>query len=242
MPARKTLDVRGAGATPAAHGAAVLADPTGRRARRMRLAGRLVAAAFALWLSALVLAGLGLLPTGSVPLAHRIHSGPAPREDPGVARAGTPAALVSATASGPAARAVPVPRARAHTTRPASGHAPSRTPKRTAARKRAVSGTVPLAPATPHARNPHPATPRATANPKPNYGKSGTTPGHTRTPRGHATLRPTATGTPAPMPTPKPHEHSGGHATSTPSATRTPAPMPTPKPHEHSGGNRSRGN
>jgi hypothetical protein len=185
--ARQTTDLRGAAATSAARGTAVLADPTGRRARRMRLAGRLVVVAFTLWLCALMIAGLDLLPSGSVPLAHRIHAGPAPqsrsREDPVVARAGTPAALVPAMASGPAARALLGTPAR-HAIRLASGHAPSRTPKGTAARKRPVLGTVPLATVTPRARNPHAATPGATANPKPGHGKSGTAPGQTRTARG----------------------------------------------------------
>jgi hypothetical protein len=215
MPATKTIDLRGAAGTPGARGAAVLADPTGRRARRMRLAGRLVAAGFTFWLSALVLAGLGLLPTGSVPFAQRIHAGAAPpalsRDHPFVARAGTPPVLAPTMASAAADRAAPGRSARARTTRPASGRAPSRT-KYTAARKRPATGTVSLATAT-HAGNPHPVTPRATATPKPSHGKSGTAPGHTRTPRGQATRTPTATGTLAPMSPPKLHGHAGGNGT-----------------------------
>ncbi|MEA2375028.1 MAG: hypothetical protein QOD53_1491 [Thermoleophilaceae bacterium] len=48
--------------------AAILADPTGRRARRLRLAGRIVASILLIWLCGLVLAGLGLLPVDDVPL------------------------------------------------------------------------------------------------------------------------------------------------------------------------------
>lgn len=47
----------------------VLADPTGRRARRLRVAGRIVGSLLLLWLCGLVLAGLGLLPVSDVPLA-----------------------------------------------------------------------------------------------------------------------------------------------------------------------------
>jgi hypothetical protein len=46
----------------------VLADPTGRRRRRMAIAGRLATAALGLWLIVLILGGLGLQPLAGVPL------------------------------------------------------------------------------------------------------------------------------------------------------------------------------
>jgi hypothetical protein len=47
----------------------VLADPSGRRARRLHAAGRIAGSLLLLWLCGLVLAGLGLLPVSDVPLA-----------------------------------------------------------------------------------------------------------------------------------------------------------------------------
>jgi hypothetical protein len=61
------VDLRGRHAVIAA--AQVLADPSGRRARMLRRAGRVIAVVFLLWLFGLILAGLGILPAGSVPLA-----------------------------------------------------------------------------------------------------------------------------------------------------------------------------
>lgn len=72
-----TIDLRGS--QPPAVPAQVLADPTGRRARRLRRAGRLLAAMFVLWLAGLWLAGLGLLPAGYIPLSRPLGNGaPAP--------------------------------------------------------------------------------------------------------------------------------------------------------------------
>lgn len=61
-------------------GLAVLEDPTGRRARWMRRAGRLVFALFLGWLLAIVLGGLGLVPVAGIPFTHvlRPSSGPSP--------------------------------------------------------------------------------------------------------------------------------------------------------------------
>lgn len=53
---------------------AVLADPTGHRARRLHVAGRILAAVLLVWLCGLVLAGLGLLPLDDVPLGNALRA------------------------------------------------------------------------------------------------------------------------------------------------------------------------
>jgi hypothetical protein len=63
----RVIDLRGARDT--ARAPSVLADPSGRRARRLRVAGRIVGSLLLLWLCGLVLAGLGLVPVSDVPLA-----------------------------------------------------------------------------------------------------------------------------------------------------------------------------
>jgi hypothetical protein len=55
----------------------VLLDPSGGRARALAWGGRVVAFVFLLWLIGLVFAGLGLLPSGAIPLG-RALVGPAP--------------------------------------------------------------------------------------------------------------------------------------------------------------------
>jgi hypothetical protein len=78
-----TIDLRGQRVV--AELAPVLADPTGRRARYLARAGRLIAVVLLLWLLGLLLAGIGILPTGDVPLggsvasqAPRLHALPTP--------------------------------------------------------------------------------------------------------------------------------------------------------------------
>jgi hypothetical protein len=76
----EVVDIRGRRALPAC--APVLADPSGRRARMLRRGGRCVALLFLLWLIGLVLAGLGILPTGDVPLGGALAGPSSPREIP----------------------------------------------------------------------------------------------------------------------------------------------------------------
>src|SRR3954454_6574276 len=64
----RVSDLRGNAGVPAP--AAVLEDPTGRRRRRLRVAGRVLAVALTLWLVALVLGSVGLSPVPGVPFAH----------------------------------------------------------------------------------------------------------------------------------------------------------------------------
>ena len=68
------------GTTVGGGGSSVLEDPTGRRARWLRRAGRLVFVLFLGWLLAIVLGGLGLMPVTGIPLVHvlRPSQGPPP--------------------------------------------------------------------------------------------------------------------------------------------------------------------
>ena len=54
--------------------APVLADPSGRRARYLGRAGRAIAVVFLLWLLGLLLAGVGILPAGDLPLGRSVVS------------------------------------------------------------------------------------------------------------------------------------------------------------------------
>jgi hypothetical protein len=80
-PARaRVIDLRGVRRP--AQPASVLADPSGRRARRLRVAGRVLGSLFLLWLCGLVLAGLGLLPVSDVPLAGSLRAADEPAQVP----------------------------------------------------------------------------------------------------------------------------------------------------------------
>src|SRR5690242_10771976 len=78
------VDLRGRTPVPAAP--PVLADPSGRRARVLARAGRVVAIVFLVWLAGLALAGLGILPAGDVPLGPVI----AAQSPPGLGRVPAP--------------------------------------------------------------------------------------------------------------------------------------------------------
>jgi len=84
-------DLRGGIATGRAVSAlGVLEDPTGRRARIMRRAAVAVGVLFSFWLVGLTLCGLGLLPSGSLPLSSALapSNGPPPFPAGGLQRAG----------------------------------------------------------------------------------------------------------------------------------------------------------
>jgi hypothetical protein len=108
------LDLRG-GASATRHTAAVLEDPSGRRRVRMRWLARAAGACLCVWLAALVLAGVGLIPRGVAPLAGVLTAPDAPRDGSG--------SRGISTHSGPAA----VSHHGAVTGRPADA-APSRAP------------------------------------------------------------------------------------------------------------------
>ena len=57
---------------------AVLADPSGRRARLLARGGRVLALGALLWVAALALAGVGILPAGDVPLGQAVAGPQAP--------------------------------------------------------------------------------------------------------------------------------------------------------------------
>jgi hypothetical protein len=59
-------------------GPAVLEDPTGRRARWWRRAGRCVFLLFLAWLLAVVLGGLGLMPVAGIPFTHVLRPSQGP--------------------------------------------------------------------------------------------------------------------------------------------------------------------
>jgi hypothetical protein len=211
------IDLRGSGRSSSEDDFGVLADPSGRRRRGLRQAGRAVAVLFALWLAALALAGLGLLPGVGIPLASRTtaHGAPPPLDErsPLVAAQNTRPTLThaaTATAS-PVVKPAPVdPRS------PGLAHrrAAARDRKTARERRTAVVRPVPtaIAPAAtapasaPAAATPvphRPATPPGQTEPAP--GHSGTAPGQTR---------PAKTPTPTPTPTPV-HGKSGtapGHS------------------------------
>jgi hypothetical protein len=61
---------------------AVLEDPTGRRARWLRRAGRCVFLLFLGWLLAIVLGGLGLMPIAAIPFVRILRPSQGPRALP----------------------------------------------------------------------------------------------------------------------------------------------------------------
>lgn len=61
-----------------AGGFAILEDPTGRRARWLRRGGRIVFLVFLVWLLAIVLGGLGLIPVAGIPLVHVLRPSQGP--------------------------------------------------------------------------------------------------------------------------------------------------------------------
>jgi len=77
MGARSAV-LMGIGAKVGGDGSAVLEDPTGRRARWLRRAGRCVFLLFLGWLLAIVLGGLGLMPAAGIPFAHVLRPSQGP--------------------------------------------------------------------------------------------------------------------------------------------------------------------
>jgi hypothetical protein len=77
MGARSAV-LMGVGTTVGGGGSVVLEDPTGRRARWLRRAGRCVFLLFLGWLLAIVLGGLGLTPVAAIPFAHVLRASQGP--------------------------------------------------------------------------------------------------------------------------------------------------------------------
>ena len=198
-PQTTTIDLRGSGRASSGEDFGVLADPSGRRRRSLRRAGRAVTVLFGLWLAALALAGLGLLPDVGIPLASRTTADGAPppldERSPLVAAKDSRPALTHAATATATAKATPTPVAPRCTgpTRPR----PTVRERRAAAVRPVPSGTAPAAtsPAgTPAAATPAPLRPAtAPGHAAPSPGHSGTAPGQTRPAK---TPVPTATPTP----------------------------------------------
>ena len=68
----RVSDLRGSAVPPSGE-STILEDPTGRRRRLMRLAGRAVAVILSLWLAALLFAGIGVGPLANIPFARIVH-------------------------------------------------------------------------------------------------------------------------------------------------------------------------
>jgi hypothetical protein len=133
------------------HEPGVLEDASGRRARWMRRAGRVVFLVFLVWLAAILLGGLGLTPVPHLPFAHTLRPSPGPAPVKLPPPAPTPAAdLVPALP----ATAVPLPTTHGH-----SATAPGHT---TTTRGRSATAPGHTKTTTTH-------------------GRSTTTPGHTKT-------------------------------------------------------------
>ena len=169
----------------------VLADPTGRRRRRLAIAGRIATAALALWLAVLILGGLGLQPLAGIPIVGDLGAGEAA---PPALPKRVQAAVARRTTVAPATRAVraPVTTVPVPSRRPAVT-APSRA--KTLPRARKTPATTPAS--RPQAR-PAGAHPALTPSP------TTTAPGQTRTPPGQTKTGPgPPTTTPGTTPHPK---------------------------------------
>jgi hypothetical protein len=204
------IDLRGSEGSAGGADFSVLADPTGRRGRRLRHAGRAVAVLFALWLAALVLAGLGLLPGDGIPLASRSGSGTEPPP------LGARSPLVPAKGSEPALaarRATPTAASHARSAPASAGSPPAR--RRQAARapqvaplRKRTTAPAPRSTSPPPAATATPIATQAPHRPTTPPGKSGTSPGHAGTAPGQT--RPAKTPAPAATATPTPtHGKSG---------------------------------
>lgn len=182
----------------------ILADPTGRRRRRLAIAGRVATTALGLWLVVLILGGLGLQPLAGLPLVGRLGAREAAppalpeRVQAAVARGATVAPTIHAAQT--PVTTVPVPSRHPAVTAPfrAKTRPPARTTPTTGAKH---TNTIPGRALT----SPAPATSPTTTKPSstaPGQTKTGTSPsstapGQTRTAPGQ-----TRTGTGPPTTTP----------------------------------------
>ena len=169
-------------------GFSVLEDPTGRRARWMRRAGRVVFIVFLAWLLAIVLGGLGLVPVGGIPLTHSLRpsTGPAPlaklpqprQPTASDLRPAAPATAVAVTTgtAGEQAQSVPVRQ------RGQSGTAPGQTKTTTVVASHGRSATAPgytrTTTTVSHGRS---STAPGHTTTTTSHGRSSTVPGHTKT-------------------------------------------------------------
>jgi hypothetical protein len=155
----------------------VLADPTGRRHRRLTIAARVATIALGLWLIVLILGGLGVQPLGGLPIVGDLGAREAA---PPALPERVQAAVARHTTVALAARAVqsPVQTAPVPSRRPAVT-APSRAKTRPPART--VPATAPRRTNTPPGRGPKSPAPAPFS---PTTSPSTTAPGQTRSPPG----------------------------------------------------------
>jgi len=222
----EVIDLRGravSGVEPA-----VLADPSGRRLRRLRVVGRALFVLFALWLCALVLAGLGVLPSSGIPFAgsaatpsppalaqHPVVHGPSAAE----LRPAVPASVAKANGLTSGGAAAPT---RTSSAKHASGVAP-KAGKPTITKVPSVKSPPTATPLTsPGASSAAPGQTKTTTT----LGSSSAAPGHTKTTSSGSTSAPGQTGT-APgqtqtHPGQAKHQQTSTTQTSTTSTTTTP--------------------
>jgi hypothetical protein len=171
-------------------GFSVLEDPSGRRARWMRRAGRVVFIVFLGWLLAIALGGLGLAPVGGIPFTQSLRpsSGPAPLAKLPQPRQPSasdlrPAAPVAAGtgAAGQQARLVPVRQHGQSATAP--GHANTTTVTVSHGRRATAPGHTRKTTTVSHGQSAtapgHAKTTTTTTTVS--HGRSTTVPGHTKT-------------------------------------------------------------
>ena len=183
----------------------VLEDPSGRRLRRLRWAGRVVSLFFLVWLALVILGGVGVgpavhLPFGSAlrptkgppPLPHTLHAREAAPADlaPALpAAAGTtargvpPIAATGTTAKAPG-RAVSTPGAARAPTTPARsrpGHGQTRTTGTTPGRSGAARGRTKTTATSPGRSSVAPGRTNTATTGAASPGRSATAPGRTKT-------------------------------------------------------------
>jgi uncharacterized iron-regulated membrane protein len=166
----------------------VLADFTGRRRRRLAIAGRLVTTVLGLWLVVLILGGLGLQPLAGLPVIG--HLGAREAAPPALPKRVQAAVDRHSTVAAPAARPVQTQLTRI----PSSSHRPAVSPTFRAKRRSPVRPPAPagrskttLGGELPSAS---PAPPTTTTSP------SSTTPGQLRTETSPSSTAPGQTQTP----------------------------------------------
>ncbi|MDT4940434.1 MAG: hypothetical protein QOJ34_523, partial [Pseudonocardiales bacterium] len=188
----RVSDLRGA--TAPAHETAILEDPTGRRRRRLRVLGRFIAVLMTIWVVALLLGGIGITPVPGIPLVRALKPPAAPPVVDSLPKARPPSRAELTPARPAAAGTTP-----SRITHKPPATVPAQPPRR---RTPATSnGKGPTVRATPVPKNTAPASSppgQGKAKPTPNGnangqststttgtsttpGKSGTSPGHTRT-------------------------------------------------------------
>jgi hypothetical protein len=189
----------------------VLEDPTGRRRLHMRRGGRAVSLLLLIWLLALVLGGLGLVPVPGVPrvISLRPSSGPPVVTERPRPRPARPDDLVEARAA--TVQVAPVVRRPAATQRPASTLPAAVAPARRPVASTPASTATPSRPTTSPAATHGPASkPSGTTS----HGSSGTAPGHTLTAPGQTTN--TTPGSPTPPGKGTPPGRGGNKTTTVP--------------------------